>query len=96
MRDSVLKCLGLLGVSLLLSACSKGGELTLEPGARIVKSSGSPYVSVNQGGKALIVEQGQSATTGVHGWVTIQAVSARNLSSGDGHQLILNKSSAYQ
>ena len=89
--------IGALGLlSLLISACSKGGELVLEPGARIVKSKGSPYVSVNQGGKALIVQQGQTPSTGVHGWVTIQSVSARNLSSGSGHQMVLNKTSAYQ
>jgi hypothetical protein len=85
-----------LGASLFLAACSKGGELVLEPGAKIVKSKGSPYVSVNQGGKALIVQQGQTATTGVHGWVTIQSVSARNLTSGAGHQMVLNKTAAYQ
>jgi hypothetical protein len=93
---NLLRIGSLLAFALLFSACSKGGELVLEPGARIVKSKGSPYVSVNQGGKALIVQQGQTPSTGVHGWVTIQSVSARNLSSGSGHQMILNKTAAYQ
>jgi hypothetical protein len=79
---------------LLLAACSKGGNLTLEPGARIVKTKGSPFVTVNQGGKALVVEQGKTATTGVHGWVSVQAVSSRNLSSVDGNTMVINKAQA--
>lgn len=79
---------------LLLAACSKGGNLTLEPGARIVKAKGSPFVTVNQGGKALVVEQGKTATTGVHGWVSVQAVSSRNLSSVDGNTMVINKAQA--
>jgi hypothetical protein len=81
---------------LLLAACSKGGNLTLEPGARIVKTKGSPYVTVNQGGKALVVEQGKTATTGVHGWVSVQAVSSRSLSSVGGNTMVLNKAQAYK
>jgi hypothetical protein len=81
---------------LLLAACSKGGNLTLEPGARIVKTKGSPFVTVNQGGKALVVEQGKTATTGVHGWVSVQAVSSRNLSSAGGNTMVLNKAQAYK
>lgn len=86
--------LGLIAAALLLSACNSGGNLTLEPGARKIASKGSPYVTVNQGGKALIVEQGKTAQTGVHGWVSIQTISARNLSSTSGHTLIMNKTSA--
>lgn len=90
MRTYLLRTMALLGASLFLAACSKGGELVLEPGAKIVKSKGSPYVSVNQGGHANLTSAG-----GVRGWVTIQSVSARNLSSGT-HNMILNKTAAYQ
>lgn len=95
MRNSFKAALLLSGL-VSLSACSKGGNLTLEPGARIVKTKGSPYVSVNQGGKALVVEQGKTPSTGVHGWVTVQAVSSRNLSSTSGNTMVLNKAQAYK
>lgn len=90
------KGLTLLALSMFLGACSKGGHLTLEPNARIVKNKGTPFFTINQGGKALIVQQGQTATTGVHGWVTIQTVTARSISStdGSGHTMILNKAAA--
>ncbi len=74
-----LLALGFMGLS--LSACSKGGDLVIEPGARPGKFKGASYVQVNQGGKALVVESGQTADTGVHGWVTIQPVSSRRVSS---------------
>lgn len=90
----VCQSISLVFAALLLSACNSGGNLTLEPGARKIATKGSPYVTVNQGGKALIVEQGKTAQTGVHGWVSVQAVSARNLSSTSGHRLIMNKPSA--
>lgn len=89
---------GLMLISALafLSACSGGGTLSLEPGAKKVTSKGAPNVTVNQGGKALIVEQGQTATTGVHGYVTIQAVTARNMASvqSGGATAVLNSSQA--
>lgn len=85
----------LFAISMLLTACSKGGELVLEPGARL-RAKGSPYVSVNQGGRALLVTQGQTPDTAIHGWVSVQAVSSGSLSAGDGHKVILNKSAAYQ
>ncbi len=88
------KVLSLLALSMLIGACSKGGQLTLEPNARIVKSKGSPFVTVNQGGKALVVQQGQTPTTGVHGWVTIQTVSSRSMTSSSGHNMVLNKAAA--
>jgi hypothetical protein len=88
------KGLTLLALSMFLGACSKGGQLTLEPNARIVKSKGSPFVTVNQGGKALVVEQGQTAATGVHGWVTVQTISSRTMTSTSGHGMVLNKSAA--
>lgn len=93
---NALKLSSIAAGMLLLAACSKGGNLTLEPGARIVKTKGSPYVTVNQGGKALVVEQGKTATTGVHGWVSVQAVSSRNLSSTGGNTMVLNKAQAYK
>lgn len=85
----------LVAAALLLSACNNGGNLTLEPGASRGLSQGSPYVQVNQGGKALIVEQGQSASTGVHGWVSIQAIKSQDMSSNNGTLVILNKSAAF-
>jgi hypothetical protein len=91
-----LKGFALLGLSLLIGACSKGGQLTLEPNARIVKAKGAPFATVNQGGKALVVEQGQTPTTGVHGWVTIQTISSRSMSSAAGHSMVLNKSATQQ
>ncbi|HMN69942.1 MAG TPA: hypothetical protein PKC28_15470 [Bdellovibrionales bacterium] len=94
MRKNLIQVAGLMAVSMLLAACSKGGQLTLEPGARIVKSQGSPYVQIDQGGNALIVEQGKTPTTGVHGYVTIQAISAADLSSSAGHHMVINKPSA--
>ena len=93
---NVTGALGLLALSIMIGACSKGGQLTLEPGARIVKSKGSPFVSVNQGGKALVVEQGQTPATGVHGWVTVQTISSKNMTGAGGHAMVLNKSSAYK
>lgn len=97
MRNGLYNTIGLLGVLLVTSACSKGGNLTLEPGARKIASKGSPFVQVNQGGKALIYEQGltpSTATTGVHGWVSVQAVSSTQLSSASGHKAVINKVSA--
>lgn len=91
---NVNKGLVLLALSIFVGACSKGGQLTLEPNARIVKSKGSPFVTVNQGGKALVVQQGQTATTGVHGWVTVQTISSRSMTSASGHGMVLNKSAA--
>jgi len=93
---NVKKGLGLLALTMMIGACTKGGQLTLEPNARIVKSKGSPFVSVNQGGKALIVQQGQTPSTGVHGWVSVQAISSRSMTDGGGHRMVLNKSSAYK
>lgn len=76
---------------LFLTACKNGGDLTLEPGARKDKAPGSPYVQVNQGGNAMIVEAGKTPTTGVHGWVTIQAIAGAHLVSPNGTSLVVNK-----
>ncbi len=88
----MLKALTVAALIMFISACKKGGELTLEPNAR--KNKGLSFVSVNQGGRALIVQQGQTPKTGVHGWVTVQTVSARSMTSPSGHGMVLNKSAA--
>ena len=79
----------LAALALLLSACSNGGNLTLEPGAVVTKKKGSPFVQVNQGGKARI-----ESASGVTAWVAVQAVASKNLSDGSGHKIIMNKTSA--
>lgn len=93
MRAFSLNAISLLVISLFLAACSKGGNLTLEPGARIVKSKGTPSLRINQGGKALVVEQGKTPANGVHGWVTVNSVSGRNVTSVDGTNAVFNKPS---
>ena len=55
-----MRVLALVSLALVLSACNNGGNLTLEPGAVVNKAQGSPYVRVNLGGKALMVEQGKT------------------------------------
>jgi hypothetical protein len=89
-----VKILVLGGLVAFLTACNNGGNLSLEPGAVITKRKGSPFVQVNQGGKALIIEQGKTATSGVHGWVAVQNVASKNLNDGSGHKIIMNKTSA--
>ncbi len=84
----------LAGAVLFLAACSNGGNLTLEPGAKKVVTNASPFVQVNLGGKALVVQQGKTASTGVHGWVSINAVSSKNLTGTGGTQMIMNKTQA--
>lgn len=64
------------------AACSKGGNIVIEPGSRPGKLKGSPFVNVNQGGKAMIVEDGKTPTTGVHGFVNIQAVQSTIVTDG--------------
>ena len=76
---------------LSLVGCGNGGSLTLEPGARKVASKGSPFLRFNVGGKSLVVQAGQTPTTGVHGWVSIQPVSSKVLSAPGGDQIYLNK-----
>lgn len=88
------KGLFLAGSLVLLTACNNGGKLSLEPGARKA-SKGTPFVQVNQGGKSLVVETGKTATTGVHGWLAISAVSTKNIEDTKGNTIILNKTSAF-
>ena len=85
-KHTLTKVFGLLAVTLALSACSKGGQLTLEPGAVIVKSKGSPYVSVVQGARANLVGADSSA----NGYVTIQSVSSATVTGG-GYSAVVNK-----
>ena len=69
--------------SMALTACSNKGSLNLEPGAVKVASKSSPYVRLNVGGNAMVVEQGQTPTTGVHGWISLQPVSSKSLIPGN-------------
>jgi hypothetical protein len=81
----------LVALAATLTACKNGGDFTLERPHKD-KSQGSPYVQVNQGGKALIYEASRSlatATQGVHGWVSVQPVSA-HLTGAGGTNIIMN------
>ena len=89
MRFIHLKLSLLSAVAFTLVACSKGGQLTLEPGAIKVKAKGSPYVSVVQGAKANL-----TSTDGITGWATVQAVSSRDISNAT-HTMIINKAGAH-
>jgi hypothetical protein len=86
----------LAAASAFLVACSNSGNLTLEPGARKINTKGSPYAQVNQGGKSLVIEQGKTASTGVHGWVAVQSVVSKSITDGGSHQMIMNKTSAFR
>lgn len=86
MRNANWKHISLAAMALLLSACTAGGNLTLEPGAVISKKKGAPGLEINQGGKALVVETGKTSTTGVHGWVTIQSMVSTQMTSA-GHRM---------
>jgi predicted small lipoprotein YifL len=88
------KALALTVALLSTAACSKGGNLVLEPGARAPRTKGSPFLNVNQGGSMHLVEQGKTETTGVHGYITVQAVSARNLAGANGVTGVINKTTA--
>jgi hypothetical protein len=83
----------LLVLLLSTAACSKGGNLVLEPGGRQPKTFGVPTVRVNQGGKAVIIQTGGAFTTdtGVHATVSVQAVSAQNLSGAGGVTGVITK-----
>jgi hypothetical protein len=90
------RSLALVIAAAALTACHNGGDLTLEPGARKVASQGSPFIQVNLGGKAMVVQQGQTPDTGVHGWIHVNAVSSQNLTSPNSTSLILNRAQAFQ
>ncbi|MBX3022960.1 MAG: hypothetical protein KF799_14895 [Bdellovibrionales bacterium] len=92
MLIKTLHILVLGGLAAFLSACSNGGNLTLESTAVISKKKSSPFVQVNQGGKALVIEQGKTVSTGVHGWVAVGNVAAGSIKDTvSGNQVILNK-----
>ncbi len=95
MRSILIHLCSLGAMLSLLSGCSKGGEVTIEPGAIKDKFKGAPYVVINQGGRALIVEQGKTANTGVHGWIAIQTMTAKNLRGPSGEMAVMNKSTLY-
>lgn len=90
-----LQALVILVTGLGLTACKNGGNVTLESTNRNNQSQSSPYVQVNQGGQSLIVQTGQTANTGVHGWVTIQAVTSQNLVGGS-VGAVVNHSQAFE
>jgi hypothetical protein len=84
----------LLGLLVTTAACSKGGNLVLEPGSRPTKNSGSPFVRVNQGGKATIIQTGGfTVDNGVHAAITVQPMSAQNLTGSNGVTGVINKAS---
>lgn len=73
-----------------LSACSSGGEMSLVSTGKAKKLKGSPYVSLKQGSRAEVVQSGQTPTTGVHGWVSIQASGTQQVTGG-GNRAIINR-----
>lgn len=84
----------LMALLVSTAACSKGGNLVLEPGSRPAKSTGAPFVRVNQGGKATIIQTGgHNVSTGVHASITVQPMSAQNLSGAGGVTGVINKAS---
>lgn len=95
MSKNLIQGFWVMAAALFLTACNSGGQLSLESGAR-KSSKASPFVQVNQGGRALIVEDGKTATTGVHGWVAVQSVASRNLTDPGGNSMVTNKTSAFR
>lgn len=84
------RTLTLIAATLLTAACNNGGQLTLESGARKTITKGNPFVTVNNGGKALV-----RGPNGVTGWVTVQAVASGSLTNpASGQRMILNKAEA--
>ena len=70
-------------------ACSKGGSLALEhplvkgPGI----TTGKPFFTTSLGGHSMVIEQGKTKTTGVHGWVGVNAVTQTRLDSSSGYKV---------
>lgn len=93
MSNGISKALIATTLVLSLTACSKGGKLVLDTSG-VVKTipKTSPVVAVDQGGKASIVQTGQTTSTGVHGYVSVQAVKARTLNSvaPGGNKAVIN------
>jgi len=83
------KCLLLFSL-LALTACGKtGGKLTLDPDFVRNETKGSSFAEVNQGGRALLVEAGKTVTTGVHGYASVQTITAGTLKASSGGTKII-------
>jgi len=95
MLGALTKGLLALGTVALLAACSNGGEVTIEPSARKFLVKGTPFAQVNEGGRALIVERGKTAKTGISGWVAIQSVAATQTTDARGNKMVINKTAAF-
>lgn len=74
-----------------LVGCSQGGQLNISSSSFTGKTKSTPFVQVNEGGKALIVEQGKSASTGIHGWMTIRPEGGGVAFDGDGKKMMFNR-----
>lgn len=96
MRNGIKRGVALFIMLMTTAACSKGGNLVLEPGARAPRSKGAPAVRVNYGGAASIVQQGQTTATGVHGWVGVEVVTSSKISSASGHSATINMNPSAQ
>jgi hypothetical protein len=91
-----MRFLMVIASALFITACSKGGQLNLEPGAIKNKSEGSPFVITAQGAESLIVQQGQTPATGISGWITIgENINPQPLSSVSGHTMVINSPEAF-
>jgi hypothetical protein len=91
MRSFNVKALGLLAFALFISACTKGGNLTLEPSSNDGRSlTGSNYVSVDQGGAAKI-----ASGAGYTAYVSIQPVQSTAVTSVEGKKIIINRSNIH-
>lgn len=87
MLARLTKSLGLMAALAFLSACSNGGSLNLEPGARKISSKGSPAAHMTDGGKALV-----SDASGVHGWVSVQSVVSKTITdTSTNNTAVMNK-----
>ena len=89
MTLSISKAALLTFTAVLTAGCSGGGKITFTSPKTRIEAKGSPNVSINQGGQALIVEQGKTPTTGVHGWVAIQSVASGTLTSSTGGTAVI-------
>lgn len=94
MRVNYYWQMALAATMVILTACNNGGNLSLESGAVVTKKKGAPFVTINQGGKSLVVENGRTYENGVHGWISVQTVSSRGLADGAGSRMVVNKTSS--
>lgn len=78
--------------ALALGACSNGGSLNLEShGGKKDKQQGVANMRLTSGAKVPIVESGKTVATGVHGWASVQSISAPQLDATDGTKILLNR-----